>query len=470
MADADPEWLLWAKRQKDHTQTLAERVQGQSNIIDELLQLREQVKELQPLAERVYAQSRMINELLPIRKQVKQLQHEVESLQKSLSSAQQAEIDEPTIAERVRSRSNSPYTHQQQLKALQHEIKSLRKNLSSAQQAEKDARAQYEININKADLRIIKLAAEKKALAKEVEQCRAQTDKIVTDMQQQNQDANTLLNREIAHLRMKYEQQTKELSTLRIDHQKSLSALEERNKAVNNRQVGVQMVNLTTQALGGFTCSRRSLRSINIVSYLESNTTNSTRSSGFTPTVQRFLDSPPLRRRDWSEQERQRSPIDNDDEEIRDINEEHEQSLSVPMTEASTLSSCTHIEEPITKENKAKTPLIRPSAVVLEPQGNRFLDEYVTYSEDSIPPQLLTYEAKIVEAFVSGLRQEEQRVAMRRRLDEKGWTWKMAFEEISRVLREGYVGPATRTMKLQQSAASQPRTADGRFAKRKRRT
>ncbi|KAL8823013.1 MAG: hypothetical protein Q9191_006260 [Dirinaria sp. TL-2023a] len=488
MAAADPEWLLWAKRQKDQTQTLAERLQGQSRIIDKLLPLQEQVKELlplkeqvkelqpfaerfhtqsrvvdkllplreqvqelQPFAEQVQAQSRFIDELLPIRGQVKQLQHEVQSLQKCLSSAQQAEIDDLTLAARLQSRSNVTDGHQQQMKALQHEIESLRKNLSSAQQASKDARARYEADINKADLRIIKLTAEKRSLAKELEKCRAQTAKTVTDIQQQNEDTSTLLNREVAHLRTKYEEQTMKLSILTTDYQRSLAALEERNNAINNRRTDVQTAELTTRAVES------------------NNAVSCTRSSELHRGVQRFLDDP-LKLRSWSGKAQSTSPVASDDDETRDTDEDHGQCLSVDMTEASTLIRCAHAEQPIRKEEQAEISLITPLSTVLEPQGNRFLDEYITLSEDSIPPLLLAYEAKIVEAFVAGLRQEEHRVAMRRRLDKAGWTWKMTFEEINHVLREGRAIPTIGTKKLQQLAAPQPRTANGRFAKRKRRT
>lgn len=451
-------------------QAFAERVQTQSRIVDELLPLREQVQELQPFAEQVQTQLRIIDELLPVRGQMKQLQDEVKSLQKHLSSAQQAEIDRPILTARVQSRSNITDAHQQQMKALQHEIESLRKNLSSAQQAGKDARARYEGDINKADLRIIKLAAEKRSLAKELEQCRAQSAKTVTDMQQQNQDANTLLNRELAHLRTKYEEQTMKISILTADYQRSLAALEERNNAIGDRQIDVQMAKLTPRAFGEFTNNRCSLRSINTLSCPESNNAvSSTRSSDFPRGVQRFLESP-LKHRNWSGQAQPTNPVASDVDETRDTDEDHEQSLPMAMTEASTLTRCAHAEQPIRKEEQAEISVITPSAAVLKPQGNSFLDEYITLSEDSIPLLLLAYEAKIVDAFVAGLRQEEHRIAMRRRLDETGWTWKMAFEEISRVLREGRAISTIGTKKLQQLAAPQPRTANGRFAKRKRRT
>ena len=263
MADADPEWLLVAKRQKDNTRTLAERVEGQGEIIDELL---------------------------PLRRQVKELQHEIKSIQKNPSSAQQAGEDLSTLAEQVQSHSRILDSHQKQMEGLlevkslgndlsllqqdlintttmaeriqellplreqmnelRNEVQSLQKKRQSAQRAEQHAWAQHESDIIKANLRITKLESDKKALAKEIEQVRAQTAKSVTDLQQHSRNAHY---REIAQLETQYQQQTEEMARLTMDNQRLLAALKKHNNETSDSHDDVHNGDLTSQALGEIT-------------------------------------------------------------------------------------------------------------------------------------------------------------------------------------------------------------------------
>lgn len=135
-----------------------------------------------------------------------------------------------------------------------------------------------------------------------------------------------------------------------------------------------------------------------------------------------------------------------------------------------------HIEPPVVARKQAETHQIMLPTIVLEPQGKRPLDEYVTCSEDTIVPLLLAYERNIVKAFVAGLRDEEQKTIVWRSLDDTAWTWKVAFEEISRIDREAIEAtrttnseqPTTPQSRTPQPRTPQPRTQNGRYAKKRR--
>ena len=182
--------------------------------------------------------------------------------------------------------------------------------------------------------------------------------------------------------------------------------------------------------------------------------------------MHKFLDKYPLRDRNRTGQAQPGTSPCRDDVETTNLTEDSEQLTSVSTTAFSTSPSRMHIEPPVVAREQAETHQIMLPAIVLEPQGKRPLDEYITCSEDTIEPLLLAYESNIVKAFVAGLRDEEQKTIVWRSLDDTAWTWKVAFEEISRIDREAR--EATTTTNSEQPTTPQPRTQNGRFAKKRR--
>ena len=134
--------------------------------------------------------------------------------------------------------------------------------------------------------------------------------------------------------------------------------------------------------------------------------------------------------------------------------------------------------EPSTTSTKDSTMILRPPdatvketligsipkpAVSLIAKQSFSLEEYLVQSADEISPALQTYERSLVESFISGIQSKGQQATLCARLDERGWQWKIACEEVKKMIEEDVV-----KRKLSQANA-RPRANDGRFVRKRKR-
>ena len=73
----------------------------------------------------------------------------------------------------------------------------------------------------------------------------------------------------------------------------------------------------------------------------------------------------------------------------------------------------------------------------MDDQGEMSLEAYLKYGEASVLKAVELYERRAVKAFVSGITAESLRFGLWERLDEVGWTWQKAREEIHKHLQGG---------------------------------
>lgn len=73
----------------------------------------------------------------------------------------------------------------------------------------------------------------------------------------------------------------------------------------------------------------------------------------------------------------------------------------------------------------------------MDPQGEMALDAYFKHGEASVTKAVQLYEKRAVKAFVTGLAVKSLRLNLWERLDEIGWTWQKAREEIHKILKAG---------------------------------
>ena len=67
------------------------------------------------------------------------------------------------------------------------------------------------------------------------------------------------------------------------------------------------------------------------------------------------------------------------------------------------------------------------------PQSILTLDEYLIISEDAILASIQAFEKSRIQQFIGGMADEKQRTELIERLDQKGWTWKLAYEEATAI-------------------------------------
>lgn len=111
-----------------------------------------------------------------------------------------------------------------------------------------------------------------------------------------------------------------------------------------------------------------------------------------------------------------------------------------------------------------------PSAA-LQPQRGLELVEYLIISEDEIMDRLPQYEKRLVEAFVNGMSDGDQKAALQATLNERAWTWKTAFEAVNQIVNEATAAKKKRRKPKSSSAKkatlSPRRDANGRFASKR---
>lgn len=73
----------------------------------------------------------------------------------------------------------------------------------------------------------------------------------------------------------------------------------------------------------------------------------------------------------------------------------------------------------------------------MDPQGEMALEAYFKHGEASVTKAVQLYEKRAVKAFVTGLAAKSLRLSLWERLDEVGWTWQKAREEIHKTLKAG---------------------------------
>lgn len=90
------------------------------------------------------------------------------------------------------------------------------------------------------------------------------------------------------------------------------------------------------------------------------------------------------------------------------------------------------------------------------PQSILSLDEYLITSEDVILASIQAFEKSRIEQFLDGMADEKQRATLAERLDQKGWTWKAAYEEATAI------SIADRRQEAEERAAAQQARMDAK--------
>jgi len=88
-----------------------------------------------------------------------------------------------------------------------------------------------------------------------------------------------------------------------------------------------------------------------------------------------------------------------------------------------------------------KTQLAAPT---FAPQGQSTLHDYIDYGSPVVQERLQQYEARTVQAFISGLNEKYRQMTLWHKLDEVGWTWQNAEDEIRRMVKDGKRRPRDR--------------------------
>lgn len=102
--------------------------------------------------------------------------------------------------------------------------------------------------------------------------------------------------------------------------------------------------------------------------------------------------------------------------------------LAVPKT----FSQATTTDEstPVSEEADGRSRYASREVLSIDPQGKMTLEAYFKYGEASVTKAVRLYEKRAVKAFVTGIAAKSLRLSLWERLDEVGWTWQSAREEI----------------------------------------
>ena len=198
---------------------------------------------------------------------------------------------------------------------------------------------------------------------------------------------------------------------------------------------------------------------------LASNLENISQASGNVSFTRHYCEKEAKRPHNWSGQAAlATSDQGSDSEETRDSSEGPEHSGIIFQSEASTNDSLVYALEPRINARARDPRSTSLSAVAIKPQRGLALEEYLIRSDDDIQDRLPEYEKKLVEAFVAGMAAEEQRATLETRLQERGWTWKIAYEEVNQIVEDEIAKRNKRKARY-----LRPRAADGKFAPKKQR-
>ena len=66
----------------------------------------------------------------------------------------------------------------------------------------------------------------------------------------------------------------------------------------------------------------------------------------------------------------------------------------------------------------------------IPPQSYWSLDEYILTGDEIIPSRIQALERIVIQNYVDGINDEKQRSSLTMKLDQNGWTWKVAQQEL----------------------------------------
>lgn len=85
----------------------------------------------------------------------------------------------------------------------------------------------------------------------------------------------------------------------------------------------------------------------------------------------------------------------------------------------------------------ATQPDIAASNPDIDVQGSLSLQDYIRHADSVITESIQRCEGSLVSEFISGLNDGYRQWLLRERLQQNGWTWLTAKEEMQKLLKEG---------------------------------